>query len=166
MCVSLLETCCNVFNNQWLFFSPTNPPRLWWCEDSDRASQWTSDLGVPGRQWPPSRYRVVQRWGQTAGRESKTKQTKQVFNLKPCPLTHTRSLFPPPVTSAGQSYPAAGRRSVPGDTGSEAWGQRPVQLCGHQHGWKQQSVFHSGDSPWVCLSLKSWSEYIWNISTH
>lgn len=50
-----------------LCFSSTNPPWLWWDEDGDNASKWTSDPGVPGWQWPSSWHRVVQGWGQTAG---------------------------------------------------------------------------------------------------
>lgn len=67
---NVIFTLFNLFitlETSWLCFSSSNPPWLWWDEDGDNASKWTSDPGVPGWQWPSSWHRVVQGWGQTAG---------------------------------------------------------------------------------------------------
>uniref|UniRef100_A0A3Q3GL23 Ig-like domain-containing protein n=1 Tax=Labrus bergylta TaxID=56723 RepID=A0A3Q3GL23_9LABR len=72
-------------------------------------------------------------------------QFVRISKVQVTPPRLTLSVSSPSVLSAGWSYPTVGRGSVPGDTGSQARGQWPLQLCGDQPGRKHQPVLHCGD---------------------
>lgn len=65
-------------------------------------------------------------------RRGRKLQEPQLGQMNPSLLTDTVCFH---ACLAGWSSPAAGWGSVPGDTRGQTRGQRPLQLCGNQHGW-------------------------------